>query len=88
MEVSLHLFSVMWIFPTSLGVICYHKRVLSEGHKNYFKHWCLTFFLFSFFFYSSMYTTINNNIYNHKVIFIYILPGKTKNGLKIWSKLK
>ena len=25
----------------SLGVICYKRRVLSEGHKNYLKDWCL-----------------------------------------------
>ena len=24
-----------------LGVICYYRWVLSEGHKNYFKDWCV-----------------------------------------------
>ena len=37
----LQLFLVMWIFLRSLGVICYNRWVLSEGHKNYFKDWCL-----------------------------------------------
>ena len=32
---------VVWIFPRSLGVICYDRWVPSEGHKNYFKDWCL-----------------------------------------------
>ena len=32
---------VVWIFLRSLGVICYDRWVLSEGHKNYFKDWCL-----------------------------------------------
>ena len=40
-SVSLQLFPVVWIFPRSLGVICYGRWVLSEGHKNYFKDWCL-----------------------------------------------
>ena len=39
--VSLQLFSVVWIFPRSLGVICCSRWVPSEGHKNYFKDWCL-----------------------------------------------
>ena len=30
---------VVWIFSRSLGVICYDKWVLIEGHKNYFKDW-------------------------------------------------
>ena len=34
-------FLVVWIFPRSLGVICYGRRVLSVCHKNYFKNWCL-----------------------------------------------
>ena len=38
---SLQLFQVVWIFLRSLGVICYDRWVLSEGHKNYFKDWCL-----------------------------------------------
>ena len=25
---------MVWIFPRPLGVICYNRRVLSEGHKN------------------------------------------------------
>ena len=32
---------VVWIFLRSLGVICYGRWILSEGHKNYFKDWCL-----------------------------------------------
>ena len=39
---SLQLFVVLWIFLRSLGVICYDRWVLSEGHKNCFKDWCLT----------------------------------------------
>ena len=38
---SLQLFPVVWIFLRTLGVICYDRWVLSEGHKNYFKDWCL-----------------------------------------------
>ena len=34
---SLQLFLVMLIFLKSLGVICYYRWVLIEGHKNYFK---------------------------------------------------
>ena len=35
-------FQVICIFMGSLGVIiCYDRRVHSEGHKNYFKDWCL-----------------------------------------------
>ena len=37
----LQLFQVVWIFLSSLGVICYNKWVLSEDHKNYSKDWCL-----------------------------------------------
>ena len=36
MEVSLQLFTVVWIFMRSLCVISYDRWVLSEGHKNYF----------------------------------------------------
>ena len=35
------LFPVVWILLRSLGVICYDRWVLSEGHKSYFKDWCL-----------------------------------------------
>ena len=35
------LFPVIWIFLWSLDVICYDRWVVSEGHKNYFKDWCL-----------------------------------------------
>ena len=38
---SLQLFLVVGIFLRSLGVICYDRCILSEGHKNYFKVWCL-----------------------------------------------
>ena len=31
---SLQLFPAMWIFLRSLGVICYDRSVLSEGHKK------------------------------------------------------
>ena len=34
---SLQLFLMVWIFLRSLGLICYRRLVLSEGHKNYFK---------------------------------------------------
>ena len=40
-SVSLQLFLVVWIFPRSQGVSCYDRSVLSEGHKYYFKDWCL-----------------------------------------------
>ena len=37
-------------FLRSMGVICYERWVLSKGHKNYFRDWCLinsqTTFLF------------------------------------------
>ena len=39
--VSLQLFPMVWIFLRFLGNICYNRRVLSGGHKNYFKDWCL-----------------------------------------------
>ena len=53
-HVSLQLFPVVWIFQKSLGIICYHKWVLSEGHKKNFKDWCLvnlqpTFLFFNLF---------------------------------------
>ena len=53
-SVSLQLFPVVWIFLRTLGVICYGRLVLSEGHKNYFKDWCLinsqpTFLFFKLF---------------------------------------
>ena len=38
---SLQLFTVVWIFLRSLGVICYDRWVLSEGQKNYFMDCCL-----------------------------------------------
>ena len=40
-SVSLQLCLVMWIYLRSLGVSCYDRWVLSEGHKDYFKDWCL-----------------------------------------------
>ena len=44
----------MWIFLRLLGVVCCDRWVLSEGHKNYSKHWCLmsswsTFLFLTFF---------------------------------------
>ena len=38
-SVTIQLFLVMWIFPRSMGVICYKRQVFSKGHKNYFKDW-------------------------------------------------
>ena len=38
---TLQLFPMVRIFLRSLGVIFYDRGVLSEGHKNYFKDWCL-----------------------------------------------
>ena len=38
---TLQLFLVLWVFLRSLGVIYYDRWVLSEGHKNYYKDWCL-----------------------------------------------
>ena len=49
-KVSLQLFSVVWIFLRSLSVICYDRRVLSAGHKNYLKDWCLMISLPTFLF--------------------------------------
>ena len=40
MEVR-QLFPVVRIFLRFLGVICYDRLVLTEGHKNYFKDRCL-----------------------------------------------
>ena len=37
----LQLFLVVWIFLRFQGVICYNRRVVSEGFKNYFNNWCL-----------------------------------------------
>ena len=36
------LFPVVWIFPRYLGVICFDRWVPTEGHKNYYKDWCVT----------------------------------------------
>ena len=49
-KASLQLFSVVWIFLRSLRVICYDRRVLSAGHKNYLKDWCLMISLPTFLF--------------------------------------
>ena len=38
---SLQLFLVVWIFRRSPWVICYDTWLLSDGHKNFFKDWCL-----------------------------------------------
>ena len=53
-SVSLQLFLVVSIFLRSLGAISYNKSVFSNGHKNYFKDWCLmnsqlTFLFFTYF---------------------------------------
>ena len=40
-SVSPQLFLVVWIFLRFLGVICFERWVLNEGHKNYFKDCCL-----------------------------------------------
>ena len=40
-SVSLQLFLVVWIFLRFLGVICYDRWVLNEGHKYYFTDCCL-----------------------------------------------
>ena len=40
-NVSPQLFLVVWIFLRFLGVICFERWVLNEGHKNYFKDCCL-----------------------------------------------
>ena len=34
------IFLVMWVFPRSLGAICYYRSILSK-EKDYFKYWCL-----------------------------------------------
>ena len=38
---SLQLLPVVRIFLRFLGIICYNRWVLSEGHNNYFKVCCL-----------------------------------------------
>ena len=38
---SSQLFPVLWIFLKSLCDICFYTWILSEGHKNYLKEWCL-----------------------------------------------
>ena len=48
-SVSLQLFLVVYIFLRSLGVICFHRWVLSESHKSYFKA-CVRYFLSNFYF--------------------------------------
>ena len=40
-NVSPQLFLVVWLFLRFLGVICFERWVLNEGHKNYFKDCCL-----------------------------------------------
>ena len=35
------LFTIVWTLLRSLGVICHDRWVLSEGHKRYFKDYCL-----------------------------------------------
>ena len=40
-SVPLKLFPVVWIFLRSLGLICYNRWVLNEGHKNCFNDQCL-----------------------------------------------
>ena len=40
-SVSPQLFLVFWIFLSFLGVICYDRWVLNEGHINYFTDCCL-----------------------------------------------
>ena len=53
-SVSRQLFLVVQIFQRFLRVICYVRQVLSEGHKNFFKDWCLmnsqpTFLIWTYF---------------------------------------
>ena len=36
-----HMSKPVWIFPRFLVVICFIRWVISEGHRNYFKDWCL-----------------------------------------------
>ena len=63
-DTSMQLFLVVWIFLRFLGVICYDRWFFSEGHKNYFKYWCLIktrpTFLFS--------TSLNSMNYGHIII--------------------
>ena len=40
-SVSLELFFGGLDISEALGVISYGRSVVSEGHKNYFKDWCL-----------------------------------------------
>ena len=57
----------MWIFLRSLGVICYDRWGLSEGHKNYFKDRCLmnsqsTFVFFNLFKLNELWPYYQNHV--------------------------
>ena len=61
---SLQLFLVVQIFLRSLGILCYDRWVLSEGHKNYFKDQCLMNSQFTFIFltYLNLMTKLSLNL--------------------------
>ena len=86
--VSLQLFPVVWICLRSLGVVCYDRWVLSEGHKNYFNDWCLkksqpTFFLTYFNLF--MFNPDNFESYNSLKLTFTNIPGLRSNipGLRL-----
>ena len=63
-SVYLQLFLEVQIFLGSLGVIFNEQWILSEGHKNYFKEWCLmksqpTFLLLTYFLTQSIMTILS-----------------------------
>ena len=82
-SVSRQLFPVVWVFLRSQGVICYDRWVLNEGHKNYFKDWCLmnsqpTFLFFNLFKLNELWP------YYQKHVHQIILNCKTLWSLALW----
>ena len=75
---SLQLFLVVRIFLRFLDVICCDRWVLSEGHKNYFKDWCVmnsqpTFLFLTYFFNSWTLDVYQINL-NHTTLYNLALP--------------
>ena len=90
---SLQLFPVLWISLRSLGVICYDRWLLSEGHKNYFKDWFLmnsrsTFLFFNLFKLNkfSVSTTVITLLDASFLITLYLLPQRLNKKLLKLSK--
>ena len=55
-------FPVVWIFLRSLGVICFDRLGLNDGHKNYFMDWYLMNAQLTFL---SFFTYFNSMTYGH-----------------------